>query len=291
MSDHPSGLITRRRFLGLLAGALGIGAATWSLNRTETAAAIAKSGKAGTVPITALPPVVRDAPVVDAVAAPDVTTALVAAPQKGIEALCRDAWGARAIAGTFTPHVPVRMTVHHTASLLVDAADAPSRVRDHQAYHQLNLGWPDIAYHFIIDAAGVIYEGRPVDAVGDTGTEYDPTGHFLVACEGNFSEQPVPDTQYRALVDVLAWAAATYSIDPATISGHRDWAATACPGTALYEPVADGSLAAAVRTRHADGGVELNVRCGAAAAAVVAAIEAGKDAPLSPISWDDRGVD
>lgn len=290
MSDHVPGLITRRRFLGLLAGTLGIGAAAWSINRTDAAAVAGAGSAGGAAPITALPPVMGGGTVVDA-AASGPAEAVAVAPHAFVDGLCREAWGARAISGTFTPHVPVRMTVHHTASLLVDAAEAPSLVRDHQAYHQLNLGWPDIAYHFIIDGSGVIYEGRPVDVVGDTSTDYDPTGHFLVACEGNFNEQPVPDAQYQALVDLLAWAATTHAIDPATISGHRDWAATACPGAALYEPVADRSLENAVRARQAAGGVGLNLRCGAAAAAVVSGIEAGMGTPLSAIPWDDRGVE
>jgi hypothetical protein len=57
--------------------------------------------------------------------------------------------------------------------------------------------------------------------------------------------------------------------------GHRDRAATACPGRALHAPVADGSFAAAVSGLLAAGGVELTRTCGAEGDAVIAAIRAG----------------
>jgi hypothetical protein len=121
----------------------------------------------------------------------------------------------------------------------------------------------------------VIYEARPADTVGDTATGYDPTGHLLVACEGDFDRQAVPDAQLASLVDVLAWAAVTYDIDPSTITGHRDWASTACPGGDLYGRIADGSLAGAVTGALAEGGATMNLWCGPDAAAFVTAIERG----------------
>lgn len=274
--------ITRRRFLVLLAGLLGVGTAAWRIDRDAAPASLGQTPP----PISQLPPVSGTAAVTTTTAAADAPAVPVGATRT-IDVLCREAWGAQPIAGQLTPHVPVRMTVHHTAALLTDHAAAPSYVRDHQRFHQADRGWPDVAYHFIIDDAGIIYEGRPVDAVGDTATRYDPTGHFLVACEGDFGRQAVPDAQYASLIDVLAWAAATLDIDPATITGHRDWASTACPGDALYAPIADGSLARLVMARTDEGAVELRRQCGPEATEVVAAIERGT--PPDPLPSPDRG--
>ncbi len=273
-------LIDRKGFLALLAGAAGFGAAAWSLSRggVPVATTLAPDGALSGLP--ALTTTTNQPMPLTPISAGEVPAAAAGVPPRTIEALCRDAWGARPIDGRLTAHVPVRLTVHHTASVLSSDAAAPGYVRDHQAFHQLEKGWPDLAYHFVIDAAGVVYEGRPVGAVGDTGTDYDPTGHLLVACEGNFSRHDVPDPQREALVDVMAWAATTYAIDPATVTGHRDWVPTACPGTAMYELVADGSLEAAIRDRLGTGGVGLELRCGPAAEAVVAAIEAGSERPV-----------
>jgi hypothetical protein len=273
-------LIDRRAFLALLAGATGFGAAAWSLNRGGIPVATTMAPDGGLSGLPALTTTTVESMRRTPIAADEAAATMGGSPPaRTIAALCRDAWGAQPVAGQLTTHVPVRLTVHHTASVLSSDAAAPGYVRDHQAFHQIEKGWPDIAYHFVIDAAGVVYQGRPVGAAGDTGTDYDPTGHFLVACEGDFSRHGVPDAQRAALVDLMAWAAVTHDIDPATLTGHRDWVPTACPGAAMYELVSDGSLEAAVRTRLQQGGVGIDIQCGPAATAVVAAIEAGAGRP------------
>ncbi|MCP3997146.1 MAG: N-acetylmuramoyl-L-alanine amidase [bacterium] len=177
------------------------------------------------------------------------------------------------MAGEFTLHVIEWITVHHTAVVLEDNADAPARIRQHQEYHQ-GRGWPDLAYHYVIDAGGNIYEGRPVDAVGDTGTDYDPTGHFLVCCEGDFNQQEITAAQYKSLVQMLAWGSVEFGVDPAAIQGHRDLAATSCPGDSLYTLIADGTLSSDV-ARATEMVAGLARVCGEAGQQAVAAIESG----------------
>lgn len=200
------------------------------------------------------------------------TTTTQPLQQVGIEVICREAWGALPAAGEFTDHSIERITVHHTAVLLDDNRMAPARIRQHQQFHQ-SREWPDLAYHFIIDAGGNVYEGRPVDAVGDTGTDYDPTGHLLICCEGDFNQQEIGADQYDALVRMVAWGTSSFEVDPDSVAGHRDVAATSCPGDDLYERIESGALRADAVDATADS-VVLVPLCGAAAAARVAAIEA-----------------
>ena len=174
--------------------------------------------------------------------------------------------------GEFTRHTIDRITVHHTAVTLETNTLAPARLRQHQEFHQ-SRGWPDLAYHFMIDAEGNVYEGRPVDAVGDTGTNYDPTGHLLICCEGNFDEQELPASQYESLVRMVAWGAAEYRVDPGEVRGHRDVAATSCPGDELYSLIAGGALSRDAATAMGDP-LEVATICGPTAADRVAAIEA-----------------
>jgi len=149
-----------------------------------------------------------------------------------IAVISKTGWGAKP-AGPLGSHTPVRITYHHSAVAGAKVSGAPARIRGYQAYH-LDQGWPDIAYHFLIDQAGRIYQGRNPDAPGDTFTEYDPTGHFLVCFDGNFDSETASAESVEALVKMLAWGCQRYGIDPATLGGHRDYAATTCPGKNLY---------------------------------------------------------
>jgi hypothetical protein len=194
-----------------------------------------------------------------------------AAPRR-LEVICRRAWGARRPTDGFRRHRIRRITVHHSAVVFVDNRLAPARLRDHQAAHQ-SRGWPDIAYHLLIDRNGNVYEGRPRWAVGDTATNYDPRGHLQVMCEGHFGKQRPSDAQVSALVDVLAWGVERYGVAVRTIRGHLDHADTACPGARLYGRLDD--VRRRVRDRLGSGGVSLAELCGPEGRARVAAIEAG----------------
>ena len=189
--------------------------------------------------------------------------------------LCRDAWGARPARAGGTPHTLTRMTIHHTAVVLGDNRNAPGRIREDQRYHQDTQGWIDIAYHVGVDRKGNIYELRNPELVGDTATSYDPTGHFLVVCEGNFDEEEVTEKLLNGTALACAWATQRFSIPTATLAGHRDFAATSCPGASLYAHIASGDLKRRVNDLVAVGPVDLQQICGPEAAAIVADIEAG----------------
>jgi hypothetical protein len=188
--------------------------------------------------------------------------------------ICRKAWGAVKPTGEFERHRVARITVHHSASVLVDNSEAPAHFRSHQQAHQAR-GWPDIAYHVLVDRDGNLYEGRPMWAEPDTATDYDPAGHFTVMCEGNFEEQRPSKAQVAALVDVLAWASERFGVSPRTIAGHSDHASTACPGAKLEALIAGGEIRRLVRARLAAGGVELVEVCGPEGKRLVSAIESG----------------
>ncbi|OBI82187.1 N-acetylmuramoyl-L-alanine amidase [Mycobacterium sp. E740] len=190
--------------------------------------------------------------------------------------LCRDAWGAQPPRPGGTPQTPVRMTIHHTAVTLGDNANAPARLRQHQHYHQDTHGWIDIAYHLSVDRNGNIYELRKPELVGDTATNYDPTGHFLVVCEGNFDEEQISEDQLNGAALAFAWAAQRFDIPTGTLAGHRDASPdTSCPGTNLYSHVASGDLKNRVNALLANGSVDLHTICGPEASAAVADIESG----------------
>lgn len=158
--------------------------------------------------------------------------------------------------GAPKPHTLARLTVHHSAQLAPDIKGAPGRIRGFQAYHQ-SKGFPDIAYHYVVDRGGNVYEGRDEGTVGSTFTNYDPTGHFLALLDGNFEAQQPTKEQLDGLAKLLAWASQRHGLPVDTLSGHRDHAATACPGKYVYASVKDGSIRRAVQDVLARGPVEL----------------------------------
>jgi hypothetical protein len=160
--------------------------------------------------------------------------------------ITRAEWGSMEITEGYVPHTPDRITIHHDGSEFYGGA--VGRMRSLQTGSR-NRGWVDIPYHFLIDQEGNIYEGRPLQYVGDTATEYDPTGHALITVMGNYMIQEINEAQLAAIVDLAAWLSYEYSIPPELIKGHRDYAATSCPGTNLYRYLADGYLVSAVEER------------------------------------------
>jgi hypothetical protein len=189
--------------------------------------------------------------------------------------ICRDAWGARPARSGGKRHTITRMTLHHEAVVLGDNRNAPGRLRQDQRYHQDQKGWIDIAYHVAVDRNGNIYELRSTELAGDTATDYDTTGHFLVLCEGDFDQEAVTEAQLHGTAVAFAWAAQNFRIKTDTLAGHRDFAQTSCPGANLYAHVSSGDLKRRIDTLNSTGGVDLERFCGPDAAARVAAIEAG----------------
>jgi N-acetylmuramoyl-L-alanine amidase len=189
--------------------------------------------------------------------------------------LCREGWGARPARSGGRPHTITRMTLHHEAVVLGDNRNAPGHLRQDQRYHQDQLGWIDIAYHVGVDRNGNVYELRSTEIAGDTATDYNTTGHFLVLCEGDFDQEAVSEAQLQAAALAFAWAAQNFRVASNTLAGHRDLAQTSCPGANLYAHLSSGDLKRRIDDLLAAGRVDLQRYCGPDAAARVAAIEAG----------------
>ena len=214
-------------------------------------------------------------PIANASPDPSTTPSPSATPEITAGFLCRDAWGAQPARSGGRVHTITRMTLHHEAVVLGDNRNAPGHLRADQHYHQDKLGWIDIAYHVGVDRNGNIYELRSTKIAGDTATDYDTTGHFLVLCEGDFDQEAVSEAQLHGAALAFAWAAQNFAVATDTLSGHRDLAQTSCPGANLYAHLSSGDLKHRINELLAAGRVDLQPFCGPDAAARVAAIEAG----------------
>ncbi len=161
-----------------------------------------------------------------------------------LKIITRQEWQAKEPVAKMKPHELKFITIHHTATRQKPGVSVAVKLQHLQAFSQredtLAGGkkkpiWPDVPYHFYVTCDGEIGEGRDIRYVGDTNTEYDPTGHILVTLEGNFEIEEPTKEQMVAAKKLIAWLAAKYQIPPERIKAHKDYAQTACPGKKLYE--------------------------------------------------------
>ncbi|MDB6057630.1 MAG: N-acetylmuramoyl-L-alanine amidase [Verrucomicrobiales bacterium] len=163
--------------------------------------------------------------------------------QSAPKILTRKEWKAADAVGKMKEHTATFITIHHTATKQKPNVSLAQKLQSLQKFsqHEGELAggkkkpaWPDVPYHFYVACNGDIGEGRDIDSVGDTNTEYDPTGHILVTLEGNFEEeQPTPE-QFKATRQLVAWLANKYHVPAEKIRSHKDYAKTRCPGKNLY---------------------------------------------------------
>ena len=169
--------------------------------------------------------------------------------KENITIITREAWKAQ-VAKPFKQHKPVRITVHHEGTFF-EAADAAAKIKAIQVWGMgADRKWADIPYHFLISPGGNIYEGRNVFTVGETNTEYDPAGHLLISCLGNYEKQEVSPELLESLINTIVYASRKYNIDISTLSTHRDNSKqTTCPGRNLYAYFENGYIRSEVEKR------------------------------------------
>ena len=174
-----------------------------------------------------------------------------------------------------------KLVVHHTAGKNADP-DPFATIRSIYYYHAITQGWGDIGYNFLVDESGRTYEGRYSRsyAAAESPTGEDVNGNSVTAAHvqgynsgtvgiallGTLTNVDATAASRDAVERMLAWKAERHGIDPlgaslytnpvngtqrtfANIAGHRDLAATECPGGTFYSTLP--ALRQAVATRIA----------------------------------------
>ncbi len=156
----------------------------------------------------------------------------------------RSAWSARP-AARMTPMGTVsRITIHHTAM----AARNPSRtvsvstLRAIQRNHQQSRGWSDIGYHYLIDTAGRVWQGRDARWQGaHAGNPAKNRGNLGVCLLGNFVRgrqgQSPTAPQVAALEALIESLLAQHRLGLDALKTHRELKVTSCPGPRLQAVV------------------------------------------------------
>lgn len=120
-----------------------------------------------------------------------------------------------------------RIILHHSALPL---SDGP---REIQRLHMEEKGFADVGYHYLIDQAGSIYQGRAMNVRGahTYGANYGSVGICLI---GNF-EEILPNPEQMATLQTLITNLVSQYPGISEIAGHRDLnSGTLCPGANLY---------------------------------------------------------
>ncbi|GAA3527284.1 hypothetical protein GCM10022234_25630 [Aeromicrobium panaciterrae] len=172
--------------------------------------------------------------------------------------IMRTSWGAKApigcgedgynVYGTTT----LGVNLHHTAgSNSYSKSQSASIVRGIQTFHQNGRGWCDIAYNFLVDKYGQIFEGRagginrPVRG-SDSGLNSVNELTMGVSLMGNLDKVQPSTAMKDATVKLVGWRVGTFYLIPVKgglniggvwlqrISGHRNVVSTACPGKYGY---------------------------------------------------------
>jgi len=157
------------------------------------------------------------------------------------------------------------MVVHHTATNTEPyaAADVPDIIRGFWRYHVGTRGWCDLAYNFLVDRFGGVWEGRQggiTKAIVGGHTFGFNSETTSVSQIGDLQATVPTEAMTAATARLVGWKTGYHGIDPQgtttltnrtgstfrgvpnggqvptrAVPGHRDLGTTACPGQHTYD--------------------------------------------------------
>jgi hypothetical protein len=153
-----------------------------------------------------------------------------------------------------------RITIHHdgmTPFFAQDQGSAANRIEMIRRSHTERRAadgkqWADIGYHYIIDPAGRVWEGRDTRYQG-AHVEFKNEGNLGIMCLGNYNDQQ-PTPAMRATLDrFVADQMRRYRVNINRVYTHQELKSTECPGRSLQSYMVatrglSGQMRIAVRT-------------------------------------------
>ncbi|MGD9690346.1 MAG: peptidoglycan recognition family protein [Phycisphaerales bacterium] len=217
-------------------------------------------------PLAALPGPVRPAPLPPSPRPLPPSRPTTSVPPAGPnpEFLPRSAWTRAGVARPrdINPMLPVsRITIHHDgmdAFTSASRSDAAARIETIRAAHVGQRKFADIGYHYIIDPAGRVWEGRSTNAQG-AHVQDNNEGNLGIMCLGNFDRHRPSAAQASALDRFVAAQMLRFRVPIGRVYTHQEINPTACPGRNLQSYM--------IATRATGGNMRLAASSGAAAGA------------------------
>lgn len=148
-------------------------------------------------------------------------------------------WGGTAFVKTPIRSRASHVVIHHTAGAPVaPTPDAEAAYMRQVERMHMDRGWVAIGYGFVIFPSGRIYEGRGWGSVGahTLGRNRDSVG-IAFHIDGRY-EAPTQEAWDSCHALIASGIKGDHIAPDPEVSGHRDWAATECPGDLVYYDLA-----------------------------------------------------
>ncbi len=168
----------------------------------------------------------------------------------------RSCWGARAPASISQMSALTRAIIHHTAGgeyNTTSYTSSKSYVRGIQNLHMNANGWSDIAYHFLTDKFGYLFEGRSgsmssLPRGSHDGYNYNSFGFNVMGYYHTPYNNTFTTASKNSISAVMAWrmpsawspyGSGTYNGNTVGyLDGHYKVKGTACPGSYIIPHIA-----------------------------------------------------
>ena len=169
--------------------------------------------------------------------APSLNPAVATVP--GVVA--RANWTRHGLAGqNIRPmHGVSRITLHHegwTPVTFTAATSTFDRVEQIRQVHTRDRGWADIGYHYVIDRAGRVIEGRSIVYQGAHVTDNNPHNLGILVL-GNFNQQSPSSAQVQSLARFTRQMMQLHRVPGHLVQTHQEIKPTECPGRTLQAQV------------------------------------------------------
>ncbi len=153
-----------------------------------------------------------------------------------------------------------RITIHHDGMnpfTSTSQSESARRLELIRQSHVNKRGWADIGYHYIIDPAGRVWQGRSVQYQG-AHVQDQNEGNLGIMCMGNYDRQVATTAMVSSLTRFLASQMKLYGVATRRVYTHQEINPTECPGRSIQAAMRGarsrgGALAAALSEIGAAG--------------------------------------
>jgi len=121
-----------------------------------------------------------------------------------------------------------RRTLSSITGIVVHHSAADSGTPTAIANYHISRGWPGIGYHFVISPDGAVSQTNDLESISYHVGYYNTT-YVGICLIGHLSKHPPTPQQMDSLRGLIKHVKSTIGKD-LVVKGHRDLAATECPG-------------------------------------------------------------